>query len=71
MAAEITLKPLDERGREMLDEFELQTEVLPFRTRGDGSRSYALSADGVDTAGFDPMLDRVAPTWRDHIACTG
>ncbi len=54
----------------MLDEFELQTEVRPFRARADGSRSYASSTPGADPAGFDAMLDQVAPTWREHIART-
>lgn len=71
MAAQITLQPHDDRGREILDELEQETGELPFRTNNaTGSREYYLNAQDVDTSGFDPMLDRIDADWRDHISRT-
>jgi hypothetical protein len=64
---EITLVPLTDRGRELLDALEAATRgVLPFRTSDDGRRSYAADPDHVAE-----ILERLEPDWREHVARQG
>jgi hypothetical protein len=67
MAAVIALRPDTERGAEILDELEEQTDMRPTEVMEDGTRGYYLDAanEGVDA--FDPMLDRIDSDWRDYI----
>ena len=61
---EVTLVPLTDRGRELLDALEAATRgVLPFRTSDDGRRSYAAEPDRIAA-----VLERLEPGWRDHVA---
>jgi hypothetical protein len=66
MAAEIALRPNDDRGREILDELEKQTGMKP-EIIDDGSHRYYLSAMDADVDAFDPMLDKIDSDWRDHL----
>jgi hypothetical protein len=69
MAAEIQLVPHDDRGLELLDELERQTEERPFKTNTrTGARTYYLQSAGTD--GFDAMLDRIEPNWRQYLSRT-
>ena len=67
MAAEIALHPDDDRGREILDELEKQTEVPPDEVDDDGTRRYYLHGEGTDVNALDPMLDKIEENWRDHV----
>ncbi len=66
MAAEIALRPNDDRGREILDGLEKRTEIKP-EIIDDGSHRYYLSATDADVDAFDLMLDQIDSDWRDHL----
>jgi hypothetical protein len=68
MAAIVRLTPLDDRGRELLNELERATAMRPQETFEDGSRSYWLSAAHAGVDGFDPMLDKLDANWREHVS---
>ena len=69
MAAEIEFVPHDDRGREILDQLENETGKLPFKTQvAQGVRTYYLESAGTD--GFDAILGRIAPDWREHLSRT-
>ena len=59
MAAEIALRANDDRGREIVDELEKQTEMKPTEVMDDGTRRYYLIATYADVDAFDPMLDKI------------
>ena len=66
----LTLTPLDDRGREILDQIEASA-IPPFRWNDrTGARSYWTKAQGAPPGGYDAELDRFAPDWRDHLCCT-
>lgn len=67
MAAVIALRPEDDRGREILDELEKQTEVQPEQVVDDGTRRFYLHGKDVYVSSLDPLLDRIDPDWRDHV----
>jgi hypothetical protein len=68
MAAEIALRPNDDRGREILGELEEQTEMKPMElVDDDNTRCYYLSATDADDDGFDLMLDQIDSDWRSHL----
>ncbi len=67
MVAVIALRPEDDRGREILDKLEKQTEVQPEQVIDDGTRRYHLHGEGVYVSALDPMLDKIDPDWRDHV----
>ena len=57
----------DDRGREIVDELEKQTEMKPTEVMDDGTRRYYLIATYADVDAFDPMLDKIDSDWRDHL----
>ncbi len=65
--AEVTFTPLTDRGTGLLDQMEQETQVYPFRTSGNGDRSYAVTQEGGGIEGFDRALDRLDPDWREHL----
>ncbi len=67
MAAVIALRPNGERGREILDKLEEQTEMKPIEVLDDDTRRYQLSATDAGADAFDPMLDKIEPDWRFHV----
>jgi hypothetical protein len=67
MTAVIALSPEDDRGREILDKLEKQTEVPPDLVVDDGTRCYYLHGEGVYVSSLYPMLDRIDPDWRHHV----
>ncbi|MEZ5078433.1 MAG: hypothetical protein R2725_13440 [Solirubrobacterales bacterium] len=66
MAAIIQFTILDERGNEILDLLEEETEQRSRKVSG-MVREYFLIAKDAGVDGFDATLDRIAPDWRDHI----
>jgi hypothetical protein len=70
MAGVIRLVPLDERGREILDEFEGKTGEQPTEVQGDGGRLYHVEGASVSGEEFDAMLSRTDSGWPEHITRT-
>ena len=68
VSANLQFVPLSEHGRGLLDELERRTGVTPYVTDGQGARTYWLSSVDVGAAGFDSMLNRIDPDWRQHLA---
>jgi hypothetical protein len=67
MAAVIALRPEDDRGQEILDEFEVRFNIQPMQVIDDGTRSYHLDAKDAEVDAFDSLLDKVDPYWSNHI----
>ena len=67
---EITFTPLTDQASELLDRFQAEAQVHPFRTGPDGARSYALTQDTVELDDVGALLDRLAADWRVHLART-
>ena len=67
MAAVISLRPETRKGGEILDRLEEETKVKPVEVISDGTRRYYLEANDADVHAFEPMLDKIASDWRDHV----
>jgi hypothetical protein len=67
MAAVIALRPNGERGREILDKLEEQTEMKPIEVLDDDTRRYHLTATDAGADALDPMLDKIERDWRFHV----
>ena len=67
MAAVIALRPNTERGAEILDELEEQTDMRPTEVMEDGTRGYYLDAANAGVDAFDAILDKIDSDWRDYI----
>jgi hypothetical protein len=67
MAAVIALRPEDDLGQEVLDEFEVRFNIQPMQVTDDGTRHYHLDAKDAEVDAFDPMLDEVDPDWSHHL----
>jgi hypothetical protein len=67
MAGVIRLVPLDERGREIIDELEENTGEQPTEIQDDGGRLYHLQGEGAGGEGFDAILSRIDSDWREHL----
>jgi hypothetical protein len=66
----LALTPLDDRGREILDQLEADA-TPPFRwSERTGARSYWMNAQGAPPDGYEAALDRIAPDWREHLVRT-
>ena len=70
MAGVIRLLPLDERGREIVDQFEQQTGEQPTELQGDGGRLYHVEGAEVGGEEFDAMLSRIDSGWPEHVTRT-
>ncbi len=58
-------RALDERGEQILDQLEAESELSPKRM-GAGERAYYIVAVGeVD---LDPALAKIDPAWEEHVA---
>ena len=68
MAAVIFLRPRTRKGREILDRLEVQTDATPLPVIEDGTRRYYLDGKDADAHAFDPILDKIASDWRDHVS---
>jgi hypothetical protein len=68
--AEVTFTPLTEAAPALLNRFQAEAGIYPFRTTRDGARSYALGADTIQLDGLDAMLDGIEPGWRAHLSRT-
>jgi len=60
-------RALDDRGEELLDAVEQETATGSDR-KGDGVREYYLPQPGSGERGIEPVLDRLAPDWQQHVA---
>jgi hypothetical protein len=69
VAAIIVFRVHDERGVEILGELEERTDHRSTVTP-DGGREYHLDAAEVGVDGFDPILDLIDSSWRDHLTRT-
>ena len=70
MSTTVTFTPLDDRGREIIDQLEASA-TPPFRHNDrTGARSYWINAEGAPADGYEAALDRLAPDWRDHLSRT-
>ena len=67
MAAVIALRPDTERGAEILDQLEEQTDMRPTEVLHDGTRGYYLDAANTGVDDFDPRLDKIDRDWREHV----
>ena len=67
MAAVIALRPEDDRGLEVLDEFEARFNIQPMQVIDDGTRRYHLDVKDAEVDAFDSMLDKVDPDWSHHL----
>jgi hypothetical protein len=67
VGAVISLRPKNDRGREILAMLEERTGESPTHVIDDGTRRYYLIAQEADITDFDPVLDRIAPDWKDHV----
>jgi hypothetical protein len=68
MSTTPTLTPLDDRGREILDQLEADA-TPPFRwSERTGARSYWVNGQGAPEDGYPAALDRLAPDWREHLS---
>jgi hypothetical protein len=70
MAAVIRLVPLDDRGQEIIDEFETEAKEQPTEIQSDGGRLYHLEAEDAGPDGFDAMLNRIDSDWQEHVTRT-
>jgi hypothetical protein len=66
----LVLIPYDDRGREIIDELGRGTEKHPIDVRRHAPLECTLRVKGVDIGGFEAMLDRIDPGWRDHLGRT-
>ena len=66
----VTLTPLTDRGREILDQ--LEAEATPaFRwSERTGARSSWINAVAAPPEGYEAALERIAPDWREHLTTT-
>jgi hypothetical protein len=70
MAGVIRLVPLDERGREIIDELERNTAEQPTEIQDDAGRLYHLEGEDVGGEGFDAILSRIDSDWQEHVTRT-
>jgi hypothetical protein len=66
----VTFTPLDDRGREILDQLEARTTPAFRWSDRTGARSYWINVEGAPTDGYEAELDRLEPDWRDHLSVT-
>jgi hypothetical protein len=69
MAANVVFQVHDGSGAEILAELEERTSHRSTLTPS-GDREYELSAAEVGVHGFDPILDLIDTSWRDHLSRT-
>lgn len=67
MAGVIRLVPLDERGRQIIEQLEEKTGEQPTEVQEDGGRLYHLEGEGVGGEGFDVTLSRIDSDWQEHV----
>ena len=63
----VTIRPLDERGIEILDALDANTTPAFRWNLTTGQRSYSLNAAGAPSDGYEAVLTRIAPDWRAHL----
>jgi hypothetical protein len=68
MAAVIFLKPKTCKGREILDRLEEEVNASRCRSSRTAPAATTWTARMRDADAFDPMLDKIASDWRDHVS---
>jgi hypothetical protein len=63
----IAFRPETNRGRRILDAFEVRFDLWPMQIVRDGTRRYKIDQGGAGVDGFDSSLDQVDGGWRDHL----
>ena len=70
MAGVIRLVPLDERGRQIIEELEEDRGEQPTEIQDDGGRLYHVEGADVSGEEFDAMLSGIDSEWREHVTRT-
>jgi len=71
MTVVVQLIPYDDRGREIIEKLEEEgTQEQRVEIRKYGTREYNLRARNLGMVGFDAMLNRIDPDWREHLGRT-
>ncbi|MGH2965757.1 MAG: hypothetical protein ACRDMH_10310 [Solirubrobacterales bacterium] len=71
MGAVIELHPLDDRGKEIIDQVENRTGHQPTELHPpDGTHVYILEADASGPDAFDQVLSVIDEKWRAHVSRT-
>ena len=71
MAVVVQLIPYHDRGREIIERLEEEgTQEQRVEIRKYGIREYNLRARNLGMVGFDAMLNRIDPDWREHLGRT-
>jgi hypothetical protein len=67
MPAIVELTPLTHRGRQLLNELEAKTGMVPFKASdASGAKTYYLQAS-ANVDGFQAALERIEPNWITHL----
>lgn len=67
MSAIVCFRVLGDRGKEILEELERRTDHQSVETPT-GEHEFVLTSATAGVDGFDAMLARIAPDWRDHLS---
>jgi hypothetical protein len=70
MAGVVRLVPLDDRGRQIIEELEEKAREQPTEIQEDGGRLYHLEGAGVGGEEFDAMLSDIDSEWQEHVTRT-
>jgi hypothetical protein len=69
VAAIIVYVPRDRFGHQLLDELEDITEVTSSPSDyAPMARQYWARSQDADVHALEPVLDRISPDWREHVA---
>lgn len=70
MAGVIRLVPLDERGRQIVEDLERKARQQPTEVQEDGGRLYHVEGAEVSGEDFDAMLSEIDSEWQEHVTRT-
>lgn len=70
MAGVIRLVPLDERGRQIIEELEEKARERPTEIQEDGGRLYHVEGTDVSGEELDAMLSGIDSDWQEHVTRT-
>ena len=71
MHARIEIRPLDSKGRDLLDRLQAQLGISPESRLPNGTRVYWEEVGNKGPTAFVPDLDKLDPNWRKHLAYVG
>jgi hypothetical protein len=70
MAGVIRLVPLDQRGRQIIEELEEKARQQPTEIQEDGGRLYHVEGADVSGEELDAMLNGIHSDWQEHVTRT-